>query len=250
MLAQSGFLVAATMRRPEVEQELQKIPGVKLYKLDVTDQAMIKSAVHQVVSDHGRIDVLINNAGYGVIGPAECIPQDKVIAQFKTNVFGLIDLTQLVLPIMRQQGFGRILNVSSVAGRVGIPMYSIYNASKFAVEGFTESLQYELRDTGIEVALVEPGAIHTDFHSRSGDYMAPEAGSVYEKDFKRIQDSNAELQRIASSADFVAKKIRKILQKKCLKLRYPVGGGAPWVVFARAILPDWILFSLIKLRLR
>lgn len=162
---QAGWNVAATMRSPEQDTELTSLDNVQLFPLDVCDRQSVDSAVASIIESFGRIDCLINNAGYGAFGFLEEANEEEIMQQMNTNFFGVVNTTQAVLPYMRQQRQGSIINVSSVAGLIGMPMLSLYSASKFAVEGLTESLSHELAEFGIRVHLIEPGAFKTGFSS-------------------------------------------------------------------------------------
>lgn len=167
-LAQNGFLTYATMRNLdkssiiETAAEKEKIP-IRVVELDVTDDRSVNDAIQRIVSEIGKIDVLVNNAGYGLVGAFEDLSMEEIKSQYETNVFGLMRVTQQVLPITRKQESGIIVNVSSGAGIFGYPGGSAYVSTKFAVEGLTESISYELESFGIKVVLIEPGFIRTNF---------------------------------------------------------------------------------------
>jgi NAD(P)-dependent dehydrogenase (short-subunit alcohol dehydrogenase family) len=167
-LAQNGFLTYATMRNLdkgsiiETAAEKEKIP-IRVVELDVTDDRSVNDAIQRIISEIGKIDVLVNNAGYGLVGAFEDLSMEEIKSQYETNVFGLMRVTQKVLPIMRKQESGIIVNVSSGAGIFGYPGGSAYVSTKFAVEGLTESISYELESFGIKVVLIEPGFIRTNF---------------------------------------------------------------------------------------
>ena len=170
LFAQRGWNVAATMRTPQAGFFGGPYPGrIETFRLDVTDAASIETAVGEVTAAFGRIDVLVNNAGYGLIGVFEEMSAEQVRRQLDTNVVGLMSVTRAVLPVMRAQGAGRIINVGSVAGRLCLPLYTLYSASKYAVEGFSEALDFEVRRLGIRVKIIEPGAIRSEFFGRSFD---------------------------------------------------------------------------------
>jgi NAD(P)-dependent dehydrogenase (short-subunit alcohol dehydrogenase family) len=169
LFAAHGWNVVATMRNPEAGVELAALGNVFVTRLDVQDQASIDAAVAQSIARFGRIDVLVNNAGFGLFGIFEATARDKVLEQFEVNVFGLMDVTRAVLPHMRANRSGTIVNISSGAGVFTLPMISLYCASKFALEGFSEALSYELAGVGVGVKIVEPGGVtSTDFGRRSG----------------------------------------------------------------------------------
>ena len=167
-LARNGIYTYATMRN------LSKSDGIlgyarkdnlplKVLRLDVTDEESISNAIDKIISEKRRIDILVNNAGYSLLGPLEQLHIDEIKEEFETNFFGIIKLIQSVLPMMREQGYGRIINISSLAGRIGFPLSSAYVSSKFALEGLVESLRYEVQPLGIHVCLIEPGVIKTNF---------------------------------------------------------------------------------------
>jgi NAD(P)-dependent dehydrogenase (short-subunit alcohol dehydrogenase family) len=168
LLARNGFFTYATMRNPDKSNKIirlkqkERLP-LEVLKLDVTDDKSVKEAIEKVANEQGRIDVLVNNAGYGLVGPLEELSIQEFKEQFETNVFGVIRVTKSVLPIMRKQRQGSIVNLSSIAGRIGFPLTPAYVSSKFALEGLSESMAYELEQFGINVILVEPGVIKTNF---------------------------------------------------------------------------------------
>jgi NAD(P)-dependent dehydrogenase (short-subunit alcohol dehydrogenase family) len=168
LLARNGFSIYATMRNPDKSNKIiglkqkERLP-LEVLKLDVTDDKSVKEAIEKVTNEQGRIDVIINNAGYALVGPLEELSIQEFKEQFETNVFGVIRVTQSVLPIMRKQRHGTIVNISSIAGRIGFPLTPAYVSSKFALEGLSESMAYELEQFGINVILVEPGVIKTNF---------------------------------------------------------------------------------------
>ena len=168
LLARNGFFTYATMRslyrsnRINELKQKEKLP-LQVLKLDVTDDKSVKEAIEKVTNELGRIDVIVNNAGYGLVGPLEDLSIQEFKEQFETNVFGVIRVTKSVLPIMRKQRHGTIVNISSIAGRIGFPLTPAYVSSKFALEGLSESMAYELEQFGINVMLIEPGVIKTSF---------------------------------------------------------------------------------------
>ena len=166
LFAQHGWQVAATMRNP-ADAKFQDLPNVRVYALDVTDAAAAPRAIGQAHADFGSLDVLINNAGYGLAGPFESATDAQIHDQFATNLFGVFAVTRAALPLMRAQQAGVIINVTSVGGRTAFPMNSLYHATKFGLDGFSESLWYELAPFGIRVKVVAPGGVATDFGTRS-----------------------------------------------------------------------------------
>jgi NAD(P)-dependent dehydrogenase (short-subunit alcohol dehydrogenase family) len=168
LLARNGFFTYATMRNPDKSNKIdelkqkEKLP-LDVLKLDVTDNKSVNEAIEKVANEQERIDVLVNNAGYALVGPLEELSIQELKEQFETNVFGVIRVTQSVLPIMRKQQHGTIVNISSIAGRIGFPLTPAYVSSKFALEGLSESMAYELEQFGIKVILIESGVIKTSF---------------------------------------------------------------------------------------
>jgi NAD(P)-dependent dehydrogenase (short-subunit alcohol dehydrogenase family) len=161
--AARGWNVAATMRDPLKADPTLKHPQISLFALDVTNEASIAQAITQALIRYKQIDVLLNNAGYGLFGPIEAIESQKIQQQFSTNLFGLIGVTQQILPVMRSAGEGLIINISSIIGRMALPYAASYIATKFAVEGLSESMRYELEPFHIRVKIIEPGSINTEF---------------------------------------------------------------------------------------
>lgn len=233
-----GWQVAATLRKPETADEtLRLAPNVRLFALDVLDDASIVQAVEQVITAFGGVDVLVNNAGYGAVGAFEAASPQQIRRQFDTNVMGLMAVTQALLPHFRERKGGTIINISSMGGRITFPLYSLYHGTKWAVEGFSESLQFELRPFGIRVKLVEPGAIKTDFYSRSQDLITKPGLSAYDSYVTR---SLAKMQAAGARAvgpEVVAAKIWQAANDASYRLRYPVGSGAPFLLFLRWLLP-------------
>ena len=167
LFADRGWNVAATMRNPDDAGELGDRDTVLVARLDLLDSGSIQASISSAVERFGGIDVLLNNAGYGAYGPLEATPMDVIRRQFDVNLFGLIETIQAVLPVMREQRNGVIINISSVGGRITYPLGSLYHGSKWAVEGLSEALHYELIPLGIRVKIVEPGGVNTDFGGRS-----------------------------------------------------------------------------------
>jgi NADP-dependent 3-hydroxy acid dehydrogenase YdfG len=161
---EKGWNVVATMRRPESESELNKLDRVLVTRLDVIDLESIQAAVKQGLDRFGKIDVLLNNAGFGVFGPLEATPLEKIREQFETNVLGLLATTKVLLPIFRANREGMIINVSSVGGKITFPLGSLYHGTKFAIEGISEALSFEMAEIGVKVKIVEPGAVRTNFN--------------------------------------------------------------------------------------
>ncbi|EDM38011.1 short-chain dehydrogenase [Pedobacter sp. BAL39] len=162
----NGWHVIATMRRPQEEDELKSLPLVTVLPLDVTDRAQIKKTVANILEDYS-VDVVLNNAGYGLIGPLEAFSDEQIQTQVQTNLFGMVDTTRAFIPYFRKMNKGTFINITSTFGLLGYPTCSVYNATKFAVDGFSEGLAYELAQFGIRVKVVAPGGMQTDFAGRS-----------------------------------------------------------------------------------
>lgn len=165
LFQQNGWNVIASMRSPENEEELNKLENVFVTRLDVQDESSIRKTVEAGVQKFGTIDILVNNAGYGLMGVFESATKEQIQKQFDVNVFGMMQVTQAVLPYLRKNGRGVIVNLSSFGGIVALPFTSLYAASKFAVEGFSESLSHELAKFDIKVKIIEPGGVHTNFRT-------------------------------------------------------------------------------------
>jgi NAD(P)-dependent dehydrogenase (short-subunit alcohol dehydrogenase family) len=247
--AASGWRVAATMRRPEDGHDLAAIAGVRVFPLDVTSTASVEAAVAAAHAAFGRLDAVVNNAGYGADGVFEAMDDELIRRQFDTNVFGLMRVTRAVLPVMRRERRGTLVQVSSMGGRVTFPLYSIYHGTKWAVEGFSESLAFELRPFGIRVRLVEPGKIATEFYGRSRERAATPADGGYDDFVARCEAISLATGTAAGrSPDVVAETIYRAVQDRGWRLRYPVAPPAPLLTRLRRILPESWFLRLIRRR--
>ena len=247
--ASAGWQVAATMRRPEDGGDLASLAGVRVFELDVTSTESVEHAMLVAHQAFGRLDAVVNNAGYGVDGVFESMNDDRIRRQFETNVFGLMRVTRAALPYLRRQGGGTLVQVSSMGGRVTFPLYSIYHGTKWAVEGFSESLAFELRQFGIRVRLVEPGAIRTDFYGRSRERSPTPADGSYDALASRCEEISLRGGReAASDAAVVAKTILRAVTDRGWRLRYPVAPPAPLLMRLRKILPEALFLKLIRRR--
>jgi NAD(P)-dependent dehydrogenase (short-subunit alcohol dehydrogenase family) len=242
LLARNGIYTYATMRNLSKSQEILDIAKkeclpLKVFTLDVTDEKSTQKAIDMVMYEQNRIDVIVNNAGYSLVGALEQISMDEIKEEFETNFFGIIELIQKVLPQMRKQRSGRIINVSSLAGRIGLPLASAYVSSKFALEGLSESLKYEVQDFGICVILIEPGVIKTNFIKnlkigkqvitfKNGDVTTSSADLPYaEITQKRISAFKPRFEK-GSSPKEVADTILEAVTSDKPKFRYIVGQDA------------------------
>ncbi|WP_420629329.1 SDR family oxidoreductase [Candidatus Leptofilum sp.] len=224
--AEQGWKVAATMRTPEKETELTQIENVTVYQMDVTDNNSIQNATEQILADFGNVDVVLNNAGYGLVGPFEAASADRIRRQFDTNVFGLMEVTRAFLPHFRANNAGMFMNVSSIGGRVTFPFVSLYHGTKWAVEGFTESLAYELGELGIQVKLIEPGGVDTDFSGRSLDMAVPDDLPDYLPAVQKFMAARANAGLAASTAEQIAAGIYEAATDGKTQLRYLLGDDA------------------------
>jgi NAD(P)-dependent dehydrogenase (short-subunit alcohol dehydrogenase family) len=245
-LARNGYLTYATMRnlakRDSVQSTAEKQHlSIRTVQLDVTDENSVKNAIQSILSESGRIDLLVNNAGYGLTGALEDIRIDEIRALYETNLFGVIRVTQAVLPTMRKQGSGRIINISSGAGRIGYPGGSAYVSSKFALEGLSESMAYEIEQFGIRTVLVEPGFVRTNF----GENIviakkAQDPNSPYSQMMMQMKSSSYRRRMIenASDADLVASVVVEAATAKEPNLRYLAGKDVQQMVAAKKNMSD------------
>jgi NAD(P)-dependent dehydrogenase (short-subunit alcohol dehydrogenase family) len=243
---QKGWNVAATMRSPVDAGSLASLERVICPRLDVTDPASIQQAIAETLAQFGSIDVVVNNAGYGLIGVFEAATPEQIERQFATNVFGLMNVCRAVLPHMRERQQGVILNVSSIAGRVAFPLYSLYHSTKWAIEGFSESLRYELEPFNIQIKLIEPGPIQTDFYGRSSDIASQSDVPVYNQFMQRIIPMMERIGSKGSPPEVVATIIYHAATDGSDQLRYPAGGNASALLALRKLLPDWAFTQMIR----
>jgi NAD(P)-dependent dehydrogenase (short-subunit alcohol dehydrogenase family) len=228
-LARNGFLTYATVRNLDRSSMIKTIADketlpIKVVQLDVTENASVNNAIQTIASGAGRIDVLVNNAGYGLGGAFEDLLVEEIKDLYETNVFGLIRVTQAVLPIMRKQRSGIIVNLSSGAGLFGYPGGSAYVSSKFAIEGLSESMAYELEQFGIKVVLIEPGFIKTNFASAMViAKKAQDPSSPYSQMMQKIAANSSEMVKNGSPVDVVSKAILQAVTSKDPNLRYLAG---------------------------
>jgi len=247
-LQAAGFTTYAVARRVDKMEPLERA-GVTTFAMDVTEDASMVSGMSRVIDEHGRIDVMVNNAGYGSYGAVEDVSMDEARRQFEVNVFGLGRLTQLATPHMRAQGSGRVINISSVGGKFYEPLGAWYHATKFAVEGLSDSLRLELAPFGIQVVIIEPGPILTEWNTISRDSLTEVSqGGGYQEMAEKVRATmeRGDGPRLASSPDTVAKKIVKAATTSHPRPRYPVGRGAGTIVRARRALGDRTFDAIIK----
>ena len=236
--AAQGWNVAATMRNPAAAAHLKDIPNIKLLALDVTDKASIAEAVAEALAAFGQIDALVNNAGYGLFGPFELASDELIERQFKTNLFGLFDVTRAVLPTMREQRSGVIINISSIGGLTTFPMNSLYHATKFALVGFSESLSFELAPFGIQVKVVAPGGVATDFAGRSLVTTFNDDNHPYAATVGKVAAAFGARRGNYSSSEYLAEGIYAAATDGTRKTRYVVGEDAVALLAAKAKMTD------------
>jgi short-subunit dehydrogenase len=233
-----GWNVVATMRNPGNETELKKLKNLHVAKLDVLDLESVENAVQEGIGKFGRIDVLVNNAGYGAYGPLESFSREKIIKQFNTNVIGLLDVTKAFLPHFRKNKSGVIINISSIGGKMTFPLGSLYHGTKFAVEGISESLNYEVEQFGGKIKVIEPGAIATDFAGRSLDFSNDEALVEYQQLAGKVMSALPVLYQNASPAAGIAEVVYEAATDGSNKLRYTAGEDAKVFISNRQQLDD------------
>ena len=235
-----GYVVYGAARRTDRLQALVT-DGIRPLTMDVTDDASMTAGVDRILEETGRIDVLVNNAGYGSHGAIEDVPIDEARRQFEVNVFGLARLTQLVSPHMRAQGSGTIINISSIGGRLTTPLGGWYHATKYAVEALSDALRMELRPFGIDVVVVEPGGIRTEWYAIAADHLEATAeGSAYADQIRAVagamrSESN---NRRYSPPEVIARTVGRIVTARRPRTRYAVGFMAKPLIAARRVLPD------------
>ena len=246
MLARAGFNTYASMRNLEKSKNIteiakkEKLP-LQVVQLDVNNDGSVKDALVKILKADQRIDVLINNAGYGLFGSVEDTSIEEIKAQFETNFFGVVRVTQQVLPLMRRQNSGTIVNVSSVGGRIGLPALSAYHSTKFAVEGLSESIAFELEPFGIRVVIIEPGVIRTNIlNSSSSAKKALDPKSPYFSLSQKLNDNFKSMMEseLSSPPEEVAKVILQAVTSENPQLRYSVGDDAANLIHARKNMPD------------
>ena len=248
LFLREGFTVYAAARRVEKMQDLAEL-GAHVLHMDITVEESITSGVQAILDSEGSVDILINNAGYGSYGAIEDVPIEEARHQFEVNIFGLARLTQLVLPGMRENHFGKIVNISSMAGKMYSPFGGWYHATKHALEGLSDCLRWETEPFGIDVIIIEPGAIKTPWGVIAADNLqeTSEQGAYA----KTATESAASLKKRYTSnqptlPDVIAKTIFKAVAAKKPKTRYVVGYGARPMIFLRKVLSDRLFDQIIK----
>jgi len=244
-LLAEGYTVYAAARRVEQMRELERTGAIVL-ALDLTQDQALSLAVERIQRDHGGVDVLINNAGYGVYGPVESVTIDDARRQFEVNIFGLARLTQLILPGMRAKGAGKIINVSSMGGKVYMPLGAWYHATKHALEGWSDCLRLELAPFGIDVVIVEPGGVKTEFADAVSEGLrARTATGPYASLANAVLDSTAKAYAKASPPELIGHTIVKAVRAKRPRTRYVAGYMARPAVLVRRLVSDRMFDKLI-----
>jgi short-subunit dehydrogenase len=244
-LLQDGLVVYATARRLEKMKDIEE-EGAIIKKMDVTDETSMTRLVNEIIRKEGRIDVLVNNAGYGSYGAIEDVSLDEARRQFDVNIFGLARLSQLVLPYMRNNKFGKIINISSMGGKVYTPMGGWYHATKHALEGFSDCLRIETSPFGVDVIVVEPGGIKSEWGDIAIEHMLETSGKgVYANMANKTAQSFKKSYKSASEPELIARTISRAIKAKRPKTRYVAGYMAKPSLCIRKLLPDrafdWIL---------
>ncbi len=243
-----GYTVYGAARRTDRLEKLAA-EGVRPLAMDVTDDASMTAGIARIIEETGRIDVLVNNAGYGSYGAIEDVPIDEVRRQFEVNLFGLGRLVQLVTPHMRGQKSGTIINISSMGGRLTTPLGGWYHATKYAVEALSDALRMELKPFGIDVVLVEPGGIRTEWAGIAADHLEETAeGSAYSDQIRAVAGSmrNESVQRRQSPPSVIANAVERIVTARKPRTRYAIGFMAKPLITARRVLPDRVFDRVIS----
>jgi NAD(P)-dependent dehydrogenase (short-subunit alcohol dehydrogenase family) len=236
-LLNEGHIVYGAARRVEKMAEL-KDAGISAIKLDVTDDTTMVEAVKRIIKEQGRIDVLVNNAGYGFFGALEDVPISEARRQFEVNVFGLGRMTQIVLPHMRKQGSGKIINVSSTGGIITTPFGGWYQSSKFAMEGLSDTLRKDVKRFGIDVVVIEPGAIESEWASIAMDHLLKISSEPYREAAKKTSKAVEDAYKNASDPSVIARIIFKAINAKKPKTRYVAGKQGKMILMMHSLLTD------------
>jgi NAD(P)-dependent dehydrogenase (short-subunit alcohol dehydrogenase family) len=242
-LAREGYFTYATMRDLEKADTIKKIAKneslpLKVIELDVDNEKSAEDAIKTIIDEKQRIDVLVNNAGWGIWGTAEDVSIEEFREQFETNFFSVVRMIQKVAPIMRKQGTGDIVNISSIAGRIGFPVSTAYISSKFAIEGLSESLRYELGPFGVNVIIIEPGVIKTNFFDSMRTAKKAEDGDTYKKITEKVISGVKMMAEMGTPPNEVANVIIKSLEEEKPLPRYVVGNDAAMFLEAKKMKTD------------
>ena len=244
--AEKKWNVIATMRSPDNEEELTKLNNILITKLDLLDTASIKSAAAEGIEKFSKIDVIVNNAGYGAFGPLEAFSEERIRRQFDVNVIGLLNVIKEILPHFRENKDGTLINISSIGGILALPFGSLYHGTKFAVEGISEALSYEFGEIGCKVKIVEPGAINTDFGGRSFDFENDESLVQYQGLVEKFIQPLKTMMENGSDPIVVANVIYEAATDRTNKLRYTAGEDAKQFADIRKKMDDKEFFETLK----
>ena len=244
LLAKQGHIVYGSVRNNIQISD----PSIKIVHLDLLDKSSINSAVDTILENEGRIDVLINNAGMHTGGPIETLPDEYIRKQFETNYFGLVELTRRVLPIMRNQGSGTIINIGSIGGLMGLPFQGYYSATKFAVEGFSEALRMEVKQFGINVIVINPGDFNTNNTANRKNYLAPDSDkSAYKNQFDKTLSVIEHDENNGWNPEILARKMVKIVNCRNPQQRYVIASfEQKLAVFIKKILPGKLFGKILE----
>jgi len=249
-LRQKGYIVYGAARRIDKMEDLKQL-GIKVLSMDVSDEVSMVNGINQIIQEEGRIDVLMNNAGFGSYGAVEDVPITDAKYQLEVNVFGLARLTQLMLPYMRANRFGKIVNVTSIGGKMATPLGGWYHASKFAVEGLSDSLRMEVKPFGIDVILIEPGGIKTEWQGIANDSMRKVSGNTaYKHLVEKASNVGVKGESNFHEPDVIAHLVYKAIQAKKPKARYSAGYMAKPILFLKKVLSDNLFDKLIMSQLK
>lgn len=245
--ANNGWNVAATMRTVKKGKDLENISNIKVFRLDVTNEDSIKQAVIDVIHEFGVVDVVLNNAGYGLMGPFEVLSKDQIQREFQTNLFGVMDITRAILPHFKKNKNGLFINLTSVGGLIALPYLSLYHSTKFALEGFSESIAYELGQFGIRVKIIEPGAVRTNFDSAI-ELAKNDTITDYDSEIKNMQENIQFLlsSEMASTPEMVAETIFTAATDDSDTLRYLSGKDAEQMYSVKSENGDAAISNMMK----
>jgi NADP-dependent 3-hydroxy acid dehydrogenase YdfG len=241
-----GWNVVATMRTPEKENELTQLDRVLVTHLDVQDSTSIHNAVAEGIAKFGKIDVLLNNAGYGAYGVLEATPIEKIKRQFDVNVIGVLETIKAILPHFRANKDGVIINISSMGGKITLPLGTLYHGSKFAIEGLSEALSFEMEAIGVKIKIIEPGVIRTDFTGRSFDFSNDETLPEYQGVVGKLFTTMGATEQNGSEPDVVAEVVYQAATDGTNQLRYTAGNDAKEYITNRKLVDDETFMGMIK----
>nr|WP_082856067.1 oxidoreductase [Mucilaginibacter sp. L294] len=249
-LQKNGYIVYGAARRADRLKELEQL-GVKTLAMDVTDDASMVKGIQDIIAAEGRLDILVNNAGFGSYGAVEDVTIEDARYQLEVNVFGAARLIQLALPYMRKQRFGKIVNISSIGGKFATPFGGWYHASKFAIEGLSDSLRNEVKSFGVDVIVIEPGGIKTEWGDIAMDSMRKVSGdTAYKNLVAKMDNSFKEIEDKIPGPELIANLIKKAIEAKKPKARYAAGYMAKPVLFLRRLLSDGLMDKVIMSRMK